>query len=495
MMLSALAYKFEEIDSQEIASATFSYVRHKNDYGELVPRIQTKTSHPFFYAYVQSLGAPADIQPSTDEETNIKLTYDFFTKELDESRLRERDRFKELDIPYEDLLLRIRDQILKMRVISIVTEDKGIAYKVFEILNAKGKQLASVDLIKNSVLEPFHNDEKGMDEQLYAQWESLKSILRKRDSEIGFVTFYRHYWLSKYNKCSNRQLYDNFKTKFLKGSTQQKKDKLIAFVTDLCTEAETYIKIVHPLLEDFNNRKEYNWAVQSLNNIENIFGVTQARIASMALIDVKSRDLISHKSFKRAIHFIENFIFVYSALLKKQANIYESRFSTFAIKLRKSTSKNETEQIINDHLFAAFADKIPNEEAFLSGFIALKYSKRSRPTNMLTKYVLNKLSISFTNGRDHFWDDASVEHIINESPNDECTLLIGNLICLEKALNQKADNLTFDEKLTVYQGSKYDEVIKLCNEYHEFDSKSIEKRSIALGEYYYKKIIKPALLL
>lgn len=280
----------------------------------------------------------------------------------------------------------------------------------------------------------------------------------------------------------------------LKYSEKQKKDKLIAFVTDLCKEAEVYMKIAHPLLEDFNNRKEYNWAVQSLNNVERTFGVTQPRIAFMALMDVKSRNLIGNKSFKRAIQFIENFIFIYSALLKKQANIYEARFSTFAIKLRKSTSKNETERIINDHLFAAFEDKIPTEEAFISSFIALKYSKSPRPTNMLTKYVLNKLSISFTNGRDHFWDDATIEHIINENPDNEHTLLIGNLICLEKSLNEEADNRRFDEKLAIYRNSKYDEVIKLCDEYSQFDSEIIEKRSVALGEYYYRTIIKPALL-
>ena len=81
------------------------------------------------------------------------------------------------------------------------------------------------------------------------------------------------------------------------------------------------MKIVCPNESDYNNRKEYFWLIQSLNVIEKIFGVSQARIALLALFDIKSRELISTTYYKKTITYIENFIFAYSTLLKNQANM------------------------------------------------------------------------------------------------------------------------------------------------------------------------------
>lgn len=45
----------------------------------------------------------------------------------------------------------LRDQVLKSLVVTISTEERKDTNAIFEILNAKGKRLASVDLIKNQI--------------------------------------------------------------------------------------------------------------------------------------------------------------------------------------------------------------------------------------------------------------------------------------------------------------------------------------------------------
>lgn len=481
ILLSVLTNKFKNIKEEDLAEATFEYIKTKDDYGRPIPKLKSITSYPYFEAYVQSI-EKMDVEPATEEEINIKQTYNYFESELEEMKLKRKYDFNE-NTPYKDLLIAIRDQILQMNVISILTEEKDSAYEIFEILNAKGKNLASIDLIKNTIYSKFHADDNAKDKIIENKWEGIKTTLRSRNPNIGFATFYRHYWMSKYQKTTNSKLYDSFK-KHIKSNKKSYEE----FVKDLSTIAETYMKIVSPNIDDYNNRKECNWLIQSLKAIEKTFGVTQARIALLALFELKSNDKISSKAFKDAVNYIENFIFAYTGVLKNQANIYESRFSKLAIKLRESKNKSDTNNILKEYLYQEFEDRYPQKEEFLSGFVRLRFSKQESPTNTITKYVLNKIS-SKLNNSEVYSIDSSIEHIINEDISNDNTLFIGNLICLEIDLNNEASDLAYEEKLEVYKKSKYDQVLNFCNKYPNFNENDIEERSKILGEYYYDNIL------
>ncbi|MDQ8694373.1 DUF262 domain-containing protein [Streptococcus sp. IsoGale021] len=480
-MLSVLTNKFKNIKEEDLAEATFEYIKTKDDYGRPIPKLKSITSYPYFEAYVQSI-EKTDVEPVTEEEINIKQTYNYFESELEEMKLKGKYDFNENTL-YKDLLIAIRDQILQMNVISILTEEKDSAYEIFEILNAKGKNLASIDLIKNSIYSKFHADDNAKDKIIENKWEGIKTTLRSRNPNIGFATFYRHYWISKYQKTTNSKLYDSFK-KHIKSNKKSYEE----FVEDLSTIAETYMKIVSPNIDDYDNRKECNWLIQSLKAIEKTFGVTQARIALLALFELKSNDKISSKAFKDAVNYIENFIFAYTGVLKNQANIYESRFSKLAIKLRESENKSDTNNILKEYLYQEFEDRYPQKEEFLSGFVRLRFSKEESPTNTITKYVLNKIS-SKLNNSEVYSIDSSIEHIINEDISNDNTLFIGNLICLEIDLNNEASDLAYEEKLEVYKKSKYNQIRIFCNNYPNFNENDIEERSKILGEYYYDNIL------
>ena len=481
ILLSVLTNKFKNIKEEDLAEATFEYVKTKDDYGRPIPKLKSITSYPYFEAYVQSI-EKTDVEPATEEEINIKQTYNYFESEFEEMKLKGKYNFNK-NTPYKDLLIAIRDQILQMNVISILTEEKDSAYEIFEILNAKGKNLASIDLIKNTIYSEFHADDNAKDKIIENKWEGIKTTLRSRNPNIGFATFYRHYWISKYRKTTNSKLYDSFK-EYIKSNKKSYEE----FVEDLSTIAETYMKIVSPNIDDYDNRKEYNWLIQSLKAIEKTFGVTQARIALLALFELKSNDKISSKAFKDAVNYIENFIFAYTGVLKNQANIYESRFSKLAIELRKSKNKSDTNNILKKYLYQEFGDRYPQKEEFLSGFVRLRFSKQETPTNTITKYVLNKIS-SKLNNSEVYSIDSSIEHIINEDISNDNTLFIGNLICLEIDLNNEASDLAYEEKLEVYKKSKYDQVLNFCNKYPNFNENDIEERSKILGEYYYDNIL------
>lgn len=483
ILISVIVDKFKKINKEKLVDSTFKYIKREDDYGRQVPKLKSETSYPFFEGYIQSLEKAENLKPATEEEENIEVTYKYFDTELKEDNLKKNYQFLE-NIKYVEILTTIRDLILKMNIISIVTKDKKVGYEIFEILNAKGKNLASIDMIKNTILSVFHDDINTRDKLTVENWEKIKQNLRSRESDVGFATFYRHYWLSKYSRTTNAKLYDSFKN-----TIKESVDTYYKFVCELEEESENYIKIVKPNISiDYNDRKEYYWLVQSLNAIENAFGVKQSRIVFMALFSLRSKELISSKSFKKAVKYIEDFIFAYSSILKGQANIYESRLSSLAIMLRNSKNKSDTNKILNENLYSLFDDRVPDRSEFVSSFKSLKFSKKPLPTNMITKYALNKISSSFDN-KEVFNIDSSVEHIISEDTNIDIVSNIGNLICLETTLNQEADNLCFGEKLEIYKKSHYSQMKEFCNKYNDFDENMIDKRANLLAEYYYDNIL------
>ena len=53
----------------------------------------------------------------------------------------------------------MRDQVLNTTFVSISTKERKQANMIFEILNAKGKNLSGVDLIKNKIFEIVNDTE------------------------------------------------------------------------------------------------------------------------------------------------------------------------------------------------------------------------------------------------------------------------------------------------------------------------------------------------
>jgi len=77
-------------------------------------------------------------------------------------------------------LTTIRDQILGSKIIAITSTNKNTAYKVFEILNAKGMDLTDVDLIKNYIFEKINEDPttvSPLQKLAFEYWEEVKIYL------------------------------------------------------------------------------------------------------------------------------------------------------------------------------------------------------------------------------------------------------------------------------------------------------------------------------
>lgn len=479
ILFSAMSQILLEKGERVLSEILFKYIMTVDDNANAIRIIKTNSSYPYFSFFIQSIDKSKAQLAKSEEEKNIRQTYEYFINELAEKNLRktfEKLKINVDNVDFINILKAIRDQVLMSTVVEIYTTDIKLANRLFENLNAKGKQLVFIDLIKNKIFEKLDKVEPAD----YAQttWKDINEILNQGEERIGIATFFRHYWASKYKRSTTNAIYQNFKRQ-VKVSDYEK------FLSELKKSAQTYYQIVNPNRKDYSNRKEYFYLVQSLNTINNYFNVVQTRVALLAIFDAKARNVLGSSLFKKIILNLENFHFAYNAVLSKSPNKIDPIYSKFAVALRKSTSKTESSNIVREFLFNPLDKLFPKYDEFEKVFIQLSFTKKESPTNVKTKYIINKINCYYE-GREIFDDEGSVEHIIPESDK---TSSIGNLILLERNINFKADDKSYKDKIIDYSDSKYKWVGKFVKEHNDWTTDDINSRAVEMAKIYFYKIL------
>lgn len=486
ILFSAMSDIFLTLGERTLSRQLFAYIMTEDDDGNEVRILKSKTSYPFFSYFIQDKEKKMSPDATTEEEHCIKETYEYFRAQLTEAKLKSMLKRKHGSEIVEalseiDVLKALRDQVLNSTFISISTTDREQANKIFEILNAKGKRLAYIDLIKNKIFEVLNKVEPA--DFAEETWKNIKETLSFGKESVGLATFYQHFWSSKYKKVSSNKLYEAFNSTIKKSETEYTE-----FIKELLKNAKIYMQIVNPKREDYNNRKEYFGIVQSLSCINNYFNVVQVRIALLALFDTKQRGIVDFTMLRDTLSYLENFHFAYNAILANRTNRLEKIYSSFAIALRKSQTKAEAKCVIRDKLVAPLDELFPTFDSFSEKFVALSFTKKDKVSNVKTKYAINKLNSLYSNN-EVFANDGTIEHIIPEKEQGN-TLNIGNLILLEDNLNVEAGHENYANKCAVYAKSNYIWVKNFVAQHEQWDSSMIEQRAKEMAKVYYTEILK-----
>ena len=501
IFLSALSARFEP-ESPAMAKKVFQYVKTTDDNDDSFPILTTKTSYPFYQNYIQTPAYERKetlLTPLSEEDQTIKEAYDAFDTLMRGDNLKKQiisicglDSDALDEYSDKEVLAAIRDELLATQVVVISTSDRSSANLIFEILNGKGVHLANIDLIKNKLFEKVPDD--GTVDNAEVMWKKIQNNLSKRGDDIGLATFYRHFWISKYKKVRSNQLYDSFQ-KWITPSTEE---RYIAFLEEMEKESNRYSIIVHPRLEDFQNRKEYAPIVQSMKVLCDWFSVDQSRIGLLALLDAKERNIITYKQLSAYISMIEMFHFSYNSVCHLPANRFESIYSRFAISLRKADTQESVAKALKI-LSDGFNELIPEPDIFIQGFCKLTFSGHGQTQmNLATKYAINAIAMEKDNKK-QFENDLTIEHIIPESyksksPSFASVTNIGNLIALENGLNGSAADIDSKNKLQIYKKSNYNWVSEFCQKHSQFGINDIPQRAKTLATYVYEKIITPKMM-
>ena len=479
ILFSVLSNIFADLGENKLADNVFRYIMTEDDNGKEVRILKTVTSYPYFSYFIQQR-EKEDREANSDEEKSIKETYDFYSKQLKEASLISLMKKLSVDVTgihYVDILKALRDQVLMSSIIEIYTSDSSVANRLFEILNAKGKHLSFIDLIKNKIFE--HETDLEPADFASETWKEITGLINSGVERVGMATFFRQFWLSKYKSSTSSALFSDFKKTI---RPEDYKDLL----RDLKKEARVYQRISNPTREAFEDRKQYYPLVQSLHIFNAYFNVVQVRVPLLALFYAKENGIIRFRTVQRVVNYLEGFHFAYNSILTKSPNRLESIYSKFAIALRGCQDPGQAEQVIQSELFSPLDALFPKYDEFETAFVKVTYTKQDSPLNMKAKYILNKLQCYYQNNS-MFDEQGSIEHIIPEDGG--LSINIGNLILLERDLNDLAKDNAYELKKAVYERSSYRWVNEFVNVHAEWTADKIVDRAKDLSKEFYEKVL------
>jgi uncharacterized protein with ParB-like and HNH nuclease domain len=337
-----------------------------------------------------------------------------------------------------EILLKYIEAVQTMMVaIEITVQQPGIAYIIFETLNARGKELSAANLIKNEILK--NAEKQNTFDRVLAIWNNmLEEITQYENADItDFLV--NSYW-SNFGYISQTNLFKGIKSLL-------EKIKTIEYVQTIENDYLNYTKIAgFNKSIDTKFSKKVILTLEELNdflNIRRVYPLLLAGAYKLTSID-----------FEKLVVKTVNFAFRYKTILNKSADMLVKLTSNLAIKLRK-------DEISLFEIYETFK-KEASDNDFKTAFSDFRPG-----TNKLGFYVIRKIEDYLSKGQGVKVLDQSptqhLEHILPKNPNpldwphiyngdelDERFNLyvqkIGNLTVLEKDINQYIKNKAFDFK-------------------------------------------------
>lgn len=481
ILFSVIARKFKELGEDKLFEKTHSYIIGEDDDGMPYSKLINEMAKPYFQTRIQQKEIDFSATPKTQEDKRILFAYNYFDRQLKETLLiksiRERNP-SVAEYDYVTLLKLIREQVLKCKVIYVTVKSLDDAYEIFEVLNAKGKDLEPVDMIKNTIFSVV-NEQTPLDNALEL-WTGIKNSISVLDN-CDFSSAYRHYWLSKYCLSTSKKLVSNF-NKYIK----KDKGTYLSFLDDLKTNMKNYVSIAH--VDEKEWQQPEDLALYTSLNALNTFNVTQTRVFLLALFDVKNRNIISHKNFKKILLFLEHYHFIFTAVCSCRPSGLERRYSSYARNLRNCSSKEETAREINNLIVDM---SLPDYNVFETHFLELRFCSSQEKDKKLIQYIMRKVE-RYYSGEELKPNSFTIEHILPESTQADYVGMVGNLLPLGAKLNEKLADKAFSDKLSGYKQSQYTTVKEFIEEFKEcsiWDESSIISRTKELANLLYDNII------
>lgn len=372
------------------------------------------------------------------------------------------------DIP--ERLRSLRAALLDMTAVRIVSSSEEDSYTIFEILNARGQELAAHELLKNYIMRYIQPVERRDDAKV--KWEDLE-----RNIGSALDKFIKHYATHRFG--DTRDKYSSPYQAIQKATRGQNIGKLF---DDIKLKSEYYIKIIHPSKGEEGNCTETEFEIFDFFRIKRF---EQFRPILLSLIHQRELEKLSSEKYELILRYIYNFFVCYTIIGEEKSNKLEDVVFKYARLIEENYS---------DGLLQEFADnlknKLPGFEWFKNAFMNVGWSEhydlykgdKNKNRVQIILEVIEKFA-----SQSHTVHEFTIEHIIPDSAGIK-SAQIGNLIPLERALNYRCGTRPIEEKLEIYGESGFATTRGVSNRYREKPFKP-EKRTEFLAKLMYNNIL------
>lgn len=335
-------------------------------------------------------------------------------------------------------LLKIRNSVIGMILVQIVSTSEEDSYTIFEILNARGQALEDFELLKNYIMR--YIQPVGERDNAKAKWEEMESKLGS-----SIKRFIYHYTTHRFGKSKDRGDSDyRIVREYTKGAN------INALLDDIKLKSEYYMRFIAPTKDGEDaNCSECEYIIFNFFKTKK---QEQFRPVILSLIHQRELGFIDLRTYEQTIKYIYNFYVCYNIIGEERSNKLQDVVVKYARMLE--------DEYHNNTLFdfaQSLKNKLPSFVWFSNAFSNLGWSNHtdifSGEKNKTRAQIVLEIIEMYVSQRFSI-DDYTIEHILPDS-SGELSAHIGNLIPLEKALNDRCGAKSLAEKLQIYSESNF----------------------------------------
>lgn len=336
-------------------------------------------------------------------------------------------------------------------VIHIVSHSRSEAYRLFSVLNDRGRNLSDGDLLRAKTLELTEPD-PAIQARIERKWDCILD-----GSEEAIEKFLRAYYPSTLGKRAPKSgLYDAYEVGYLQ---EKKINDVEQFVSDLESEKRIFDDInkgIWPFPEASSVASA--WDRDRLHRLVNILRHEAAHPLLMSSVK------LGEKKFIEILYFLERFVFRYVNIIGAHPSPIYAPYYAESVAIR-STPKTYSPDSLRKKLRDLLRARAPDDLFSDALVLRMQYSDDSA-RNRLIRHLLTTLE-SYHASADrgdkgkklkpatmHVFDLASttLEHIHPQNPAlpdavlDPLVNTLGNLAVLAGTDNSAAGNDSFAKK-------------------------------------------------
>lgn len=485
--LSALRDMFLEEDFSSLANGAQNLIEKKDEDDKKRYVLSTESSYPYFQNKILKLGTSEVNFEVGPEEENIQAAYDTIKGYIKDviKPIKENinlvDDSKRAEI--EKQLLSIRDKILSLKLILVDVTDEDDAYVIFETLNTRGKDLNVSDLLRNFFTKNIR-DANPQNDSAKIQWQKILKTISESSSDLQIDTFLHHFWLSKYNYVTQKELFKTIKSVI-------KSEKAQSFLNELERDAG-YYRLIHET--SYGRWIPQEQVVEKSLRALQLFRVRQQTPLVLSIIRDYKMGELKLKNISPVLNALESFHFLFNAVSQQRSSGGISKmFVSAAIQLCSARTLQGKSDQLKD-LVNKLKSRTPQEDVFKANFREILYTDSNTKQKALVRYILSNLDAYYRLNATVNYNLMTIEHLYPQSPKqnpvpEEIVGQFGNLIFVTPETNGKLSNKSFEEKVKVLKAENYpmDEILSNSTSWNE---DAIKLRTDHLAEKAFKEIWK-----
>lgn len=357
------------------------------------------------------------------------------------------------------------------QVILLTVPDHLDAFRLFETLNDRGREVSEADLLKNYLLS---ESGKRLQEAQH-KWATMVGTIESVGDEGVLLVYLRHLLVTRYGAIRRREVYDKIKEEF------QGVHAAIRFLDDLAENAHYYVALL--------NRSHPHWnscgihATRIRRSVETLRELSAEQIRPLMLACARMFSPTEiEKAFRLFIAWTVRF-----AIAGSPTGTVEKHYAARATEVWKGEIKTATGLAKEMH------KHLPSDEAFKNAFTTARVSKA-----YFARYLLRSLEQKVKKDPEPELvvnDDQMVltlEHILPQNPGSEWgdvdadeaeafNKRLGNMVLLRASANSKVGNTSFTEKKKAYKASSSLELTKQVLAYEQWGPDEIAERQAKLA--------------